>query len=248
MECSICYDAISATTGKAELGCGHGFHIRCLMKWFDQQYGNDCSESCPLCRHEATEFEQVARAVEYDEESEDDESESGSEDSEESEWPTIDELAAQERARFRFARYKTLNPKEEVEKYAACLITALGRGWQARKIYAELVDLRRVSKANDEQIAIMKKENDEYMRATAFYQKLAGMPHLARKRLCAVLIQSTWRRHVAMKSYVSRPTVLLDSSVRRIELPSLPRIELPSVRITDWHLSRICYNIASTEV
>lgn len=233
MECSICYEAISATTGKAELGCGHGFHIRCLTKWFDQQHGNDCSESCPLCRHEATEFEQMARA-EADDESEESEEYDDSDDDESvsaSSWPSIDELAARERARFRFARYKFLNPKEEVEKYAACLITALGRGWQARKIYAELVDLRRVSMANDEQIAMMKKENDDYKRATAFYQKLAGMPHVARKRLCAVLIQSTWRRHVAMKSYkgVSRRTVPQDA--------------------TSWSSRRIVsYNIASTEI
>jgi hypothetical protein len=45
--CAICLEDLEAEERVAGLGCGHGFHQRCLMRWLarpGQQSG------CPLCR------------------------------------------------------------------------------------------------------------------------------------------------------------------------------------------------------
>ena len=127
MECSICFNAITSATGKVELSCSHPFHFSCLTTWFDKQNYQGMHANCPICRHEVNEFEKMPEP----EEEEDDES-----------WeeePTLDELAAQERARQRFAKYKLINPIEEVQLYAANLIKACWRGYQDRLVYFDLL-------------------------------------------------------------------------------------------------------------
>jgi hypothetical protein len=73
MECSVCYEGITASTGQATLSCTHSFHIRCLVKWFDSQIEKELKETCPCCRHEATQHEKLpeyeAPGVEEDYES-----------------------------------------------------------------------------------------------------------------------------------------------------------------------------------
>lgn len=59
MDCAICYDAITKATGKIDLSCSHTFHIRCLTSWFKSQSENYLYQSCPCCRHEANEDEEV---------------------------------------------------------------------------------------------------------------------------------------------------------------------------------------------
>lgn len=55
-ECSICYNPVeAATTGKVELSCGHTFHMACISKWF---YSN-AESSCPICRKNITDLENV---------------------------------------------------------------------------------------------------------------------------------------------------------------------------------------------
>lgn len=66
MECSICYREISATTGKVELSCSHPFHFSCLAKWFGTQKLDGSCESCPLCRHDTTEFEKMPDTLKDD--------------------------------------------------------------------------------------------------------------------------------------------------------------------------------------
>ena len=62
MDCAICYEAITAATGKIELSCSHSFHINCLASWFATQQ----AQKCPYCRHESTELEMIPRhAPEY---------------------------------------------------------------------------------------------------------------------------------------------------------------------------------------
>lgn len=55
MDCSICFDAIAASTGSATLSCGHQYHLGCIARWLMT------NESCPYCRHSPTEHERIAQ-------------------------------------------------------------------------------------------------------------------------------------------------------------------------------------------
>ena len=46
-ECTICFEDLTAITGQSTLGCGHIFHLRCIVAWFQEQ---ECASSCPCCR------------------------------------------------------------------------------------------------------------------------------------------------------------------------------------------------------
>lgn len=46
-ECAICFEDLTAVTGHSTLGCGHTFHLRCIVAWFQEQ---ECASSCPCCR------------------------------------------------------------------------------------------------------------------------------------------------------------------------------------------------------
>jgi hypothetical protein len=59
MDCAICYSEITKSTGKIELSCSHTFHIKCLTNWFKSQSEQYMEQSCPYCRHEANEEEEV---------------------------------------------------------------------------------------------------------------------------------------------------------------------------------------------
>jgi len=78
-ECPICYTTLeAATTGKAELSCGHAFHLGCLSKWFHTQKDS----SCPMCRKNMSELEdvhkpEISAAAEDDSDDDDDDSEDG---------------------------------------------------------------------------------------------------------------------------------------------------------------------------
>lgn len=55
-ECPICYTNLdAAVTGKAELSCGHAFHLSCLSKWFHTK----ADSSCPMCRKNLSGLEDV---------------------------------------------------------------------------------------------------------------------------------------------------------------------------------------------
>lgn len=54
MECSICLNDITKTTGLVTLGCCHSFHLACIGRWVLK------NESCPLCRQELGEQERIA--------------------------------------------------------------------------------------------------------------------------------------------------------------------------------------------
>ena len=54
-DCSICYESIVASmSGRAEMTCGHTYHLRCISDWLTSAHG---ARSCPLCRREATSHE-----------------------------------------------------------------------------------------------------------------------------------------------------------------------------------------------
>jgi len=73
-ECPICYTNLdAAVTGKAELSCGHAFHLSCLSKWFHSK----SDSSCPMCRKNLSGLEDVHKpeaAADDDDDDDDDES------------------------------------------------------------------------------------------------------------------------------------------------------------------------------
>lgn len=44
--CMICFEKVPSTNSARtkRLRCGHSYHFRCIIKWFEQ------SEDCPVCR------------------------------------------------------------------------------------------------------------------------------------------------------------------------------------------------------
>ena len=58
MDCSICYQAISATTGIATLSCSHSFHINCIGKWLISLDEG----TCPCCRKKMSALEDLPKA------------------------------------------------------------------------------------------------------------------------------------------------------------------------------------------
>jgi hypothetical protein len=65
-ECPICFEAISQETGVVKMACKHSFHFSCLGAWFSTQFVNGQRESCPCCRHEASEKEALPKRSEDD--------------------------------------------------------------------------------------------------------------------------------------------------------------------------------------
>jgi hypothetical protein len=61
-DCSICLEEITAATGKTVLGCGHGFHLRCAVRWFLSLQG--AASTCPCCRRESGHLDDVPTAEE----------------------------------------------------------------------------------------------------------------------------------------------------------------------------------------
>ncbi len=55
MECSICFEPIDGASSKVILACEHAFHFGCLGKWVNTSR----NESCPYCRHQMNEKEQI---------------------------------------------------------------------------------------------------------------------------------------------------------------------------------------------
>jgi hypothetical protein len=72
-ECAICFDAFTPDSGHSVLGCGHKFHLMCVVRWFQDQEG---PSTCPCCRRESGVLDNVPLVE--DEEGDDDEEEDGS--------------------------------------------------------------------------------------------------------------------------------------------------------------------------
>lgn len=47
-ECIVCMEEITGQTGHTALGCGHKFHLACIVRWFCAQPEDS---TCPYCRH-----------------------------------------------------------------------------------------------------------------------------------------------------------------------------------------------------
>jgi hypothetical protein len=74
MDCPICFDTITSSTGSVTTSCGHTFHFKCLNTWYYKQIQNeDAKESCPCCRKEPGEYEIASVVTEEEEEEEEEE-------------------------------------------------------------------------------------------------------------------------------------------------------------------------------
>lgn len=51
--CSICHEDINDTTGSTKLSCSHLYHLGCIVKWLS------INPSCPCCRKNLSEYENV---------------------------------------------------------------------------------------------------------------------------------------------------------------------------------------------
>jgi hypothetical protein len=196
MDCSICYEAITETTGKTSLGCSHTFHFRCIVKWFDSQVENDIKESCPCCRHEATEHEKLPEPIPEEESMESDE------DREE----RIAQDAREERAYAKFVWLRATKSREDLEDYAASKIAAMMRGHWAYLWYSETSYSLRVFKAKQQivkRVAEDLKEAADDMVASKytlqFYRKSIRMTRIEFINYAAKKIQKIWRAFYAKR-------------------------------------------------
>jgi hypothetical protein len=64
-ECAICFEAFTPDSGHSVLGCGHKFHMMCVVRWFQDQEG---PSTCPCCRRESGQLDNVPLVEEGDDE------------------------------------------------------------------------------------------------------------------------------------------------------------------------------------
>jgi len=110
-ECAICFDVIDLkTTGEVKLSCSHSFHFSCISSWFLKQDKG----SCPCCRKEMGEKEDlVGSPADEEEDDEDDDEDDDDEDEDESVSLNKNELMA-------FLRRNELpNPHISYEEWGA---------------------------------------------------------------------------------------------------------------------------------
>ena len=63
MDCSICCEAITDATGKIQLSCSHIYHVSCATKWFAEKASNGLPETCPMCRHQISDLEEIPKNI-----------------------------------------------------------------------------------------------------------------------------------------------------------------------------------------
>ena len=56
MSCAICFEDITESTGRTQLSCKHEFHLKCVVTWLQREEG---AGTCPCCRAEPGELEQI---------------------------------------------------------------------------------------------------------------------------------------------------------------------------------------------
>jgi hypothetical protein len=196
MECSICFEAITLKTGNATMACKHSFHFACLVKWFGSQADKDIHESCPCCRHEATEHEGLPEAdcgnheEESEEESEDSESESESEYEDEGMDRRINAWEL-------FHNMQNSLSQAAFKDYAATRIQAAWRAYLPRMAWVKHkmnVEERKdttelVKKFQQEEAALIRQEALQILRMTSSRTEW--------RNISAIMIQAAWRGYAA---------------------------------------------------
>lgn len=229
MECSICYDAITKDTGKAELSCSHTFHLKCLSQWFLK------NENCPCCRHEAKDMERMvlgsgsrSATLIVDDDDDDSDSDSDSYDEEDD----LDLAAAQERARHRMNTLKSKMTKEQLEAYAASRIAALVRGYQSRMFFFEFKCVNADLEDSVQELKEAQNKMDDCKKRKKFYHKLIPMSRPQIRTFAATKIQGIWRTRKQQQQYKKEiwAIKLLRSMKSFITINGQPAIDLETIR------------------
>lgn len=124
-------------------------------------------------------------------ESEDDESDDDSDTS--SEYDSIEQAAAAERARHRFRLKRWDMTESEMRNYAATRISALVRGHQSRMFFFEFKCLRQDEASYIEALNMATRDLQKAKAAQVFYRKAASMTRPEYLAFSAAKIQSVWR-------------------------------------------------------
>ena len=128
MDCSICLEQITKTTGCTTLSCEHSFHFRCISEWFLIQRDDALSQVCPCCRNEGADLDRCKK-IEIEEDEEEDSLDFDYTLPEMGEWIvfTADELA------FENSRdlFEPLNELEVEDEDAAAKLVSLRRNENA---------------------------------------------------------------------------------------------------------------------
>ena len=191
IDCSICYEAITSSTGKVVMSCDHTFHFKCLTTWFQSQEKNELASNCPCCRHEATEYE--AMPVSSHEETYVDN--------------VIPEdfpepldffaMAAQERAQDKFARYKSMVSEEQFQAAAATIIASCVRGFFARKAVGAYRSQVKLLSIHKQRVYQAKCTVRKRMISGTLHEKALSMSRPAWLGYMASHIQKGWRAYKA---------------------------------------------------
>jgi hypothetical protein len=84
-ECAICFDEITKATGEVKLSCSHSFHFSCISSWFLKQDKG----TCPCCRKEMGEKEDLVGTPAGEDDDEDDEDDEDDDDDDEDDIITL---------------------------------------------------------------------------------------------------------------------------------------------------------------
>ena len=201
MDCAVCFEAITAETGHTEMSCTHRFHYTCLTRWFGNQVLKDLAETCPCCRHEANDHEGLPE--QFDGEESKSESESSSESESEYEM-SIEQAAANERARHHFSTEKAALSEEAFQSYAATRIQAAMRAYPIRMNwirYTMMLDEKDELKCRA--AALEKAVKDAENERQSFIKSMV-MPRSEWRNLCAMKIQTLWRGASARRALIGR--------------------------------------------
>jgi hypothetical protein len=206
MECAICFEAITAQTGCTTMACSHSFHFGCLVKWFGSQAEKDIHESCPCCRHEATEHERLpeedaneaSEQEESDEEESDEESDEESEEDCDAEHEEMLELLSIGWFNYRSSKYCPQTTESlSLEYYAAMRIQAAWRAYLPRMAWVKhKMNVEECKIVHETLVGIMEEE------ARAKRQEALHKLHMTSSRaewrnITAIMIQTMWRGYAA---------------------------------------------------
>ena len=193
MDCAICFDAITAQTGSTTMACSHSFHFGCLVKWFGSQADKDLHESCPCCRHEATEHE---RLPEGEPEESDEESD------EESEEDSDEESDAQ--LNFHLVSFRNFciknslsESKKNTEFYAAMRIQTAWRAYLPRMAWVQHQVNVEDWKCVKEALVTMIEQEALAKRQAALHTLRMTSSRTEWRHISAIMIQTMWRGYAA---------------------------------------------------
>jgi len=131
---------------------------------------------------------------EDEDEDEDDEDQSESDsDEDDDDALTVEQHAAEERARHHFRLKRWDMTKVEFESYAATRIASLVRGHQSRNFFFELKCWKEDEKTAADAMKQAEKDLKQAKAAQIFYKKVSSVPRTQWKGFAATMIQSIWR-------------------------------------------------------